>query len=289
MNKAARTFISREQGLVRLARCARVAALMGLLAAGTARATIDRLVVCGQEFLGRGKWVPAYRGSTTLIKVFGFGVDFATRVDTTIPDATATIIERKGGSGTYVVIRLSTPDGGKLLGAQVSLRYAVEVAGPDTFTVDVYPVPKVESLSFQSGSGVSVVNGIPNLTAGDPHILVVKGRYLDDLDVVSSSQGLRNLSVTLRQSGEMRVSLTPAAAGSYSIDQGLFRVNAAGCKPSLGNFTISFTAVDRPRTPTPTVTPTATPTRPPLSLPPRLTPVAPPRLVNPTPTPMRKK
>ena len=253
-----------------------------MLAAGTASATIDRIDVCGEWFIGNT--IPTNRGSNNFIKVYGFGVDLATRVETTIQGATATIKERKGGSGSYVVINLAIPKGDAVFGARVSLRYAIEVAGPDTFLVDAHPIPKVNSLSFQSGPGVSTVNGVPTLTTGDPHILVLRGQYLNNLDpseTLFENSGMRNVSVVLRQADEVRISLTPATAKSYSIEPALFSV---ACDASLENFSISFTGVDRPRTPTPTVTPTRTPTRPPLSLPPRLTPVVPPILIGPTPT-----
>ena len=253
-----------------------------MLASGTASATIDRIDVCGTWFIGNT--IPTNRGSNNFIKVYGFGVDLATRVETTIQGATATITERKGGSGSYVVINLAIPKGDAVFGAQVSLRYAIEVAGPDTFLVDAKPLPKIDTLFFQSDPGVSTVSGVPTLTTGDPHVLVLRGQNLNGLHLRESDfrdNGMQNVSVVLRQAGEMRISLTPATARSYSIGRTLFSV---ACGASLEDFSISFTGVDRPRTPTPTVTPTRTPTRPPLSLPPRLTPVVPPILIGPTPT-----
>ena len=265
------------------------------LAAGTASATVTTLESCGTTWGGAivGTAVVS-RAASNNIKVSGFGVDFATRVETTIPGATVTIKERHGGSDSYVVINVAIPKGDKLLGARVSLRYAVEISGPDTFLVDVYPVPKVDSLAFQSGPRVSTVNGVPTLTTGDPHILVLKGQYLDALrpmERVFTSAGLKNPSVVLLQAGEMHLSFTPAIAKSYSIGRTLFTVDPGYCNAQPDDFTIAFTGVDRPRTPTPTPTATATRTPTPLPFSPiRITPGIrssfPP---TPTPTPANRK
>lgn len=258
-----------------------------LIAAGASHvafATIDKLESCGTQWMG-GR-AGARRGATNLFKLTGFGVDFATSADTSIAGSSVAITERKNGQGSYIRIAISIPDGDPLIGAQVRIRYAI--GGPDTFLVDAYPFPKVNTLSFVPGPGVSSSGGVPTLTTGDTHVVSLKGRYLDGFTPSYSSflsHGMDDATQILLDQGEMRVSFQPIRAGSMTIGPDQFETATLLCAGSPDSFSISFNGVDRPRTPTPTATPTSTPTATPVTFHPIARPSIVPGFPFPTPTP----
>ena len=261
-------------------------ALAAALAAGRAAATIDRLESsCG---IVANDSIPIVRGFLNDITVSGFGVDLATSVTTTLSGVPATVLSRKNGFGSNIVVRLAPPSAGSRANGTVTLHYVG--GGIDSFGVSVNATPTVSSIAFVPGGGVATSGGITRVTSLDPHVVDLRGANLDSLVALVPqgffNAGLRDARVVLQLPGELRISFT-SLAGDRSIDASLFIVNLADfshCRQDPPAFTLAFTVFDPPRTPTPT--PTATPTRTPTPLP--FHPIAPPTGIHPpfpTPTP----
>ena len=260
------------------------ALLLGLaLSAGTTQAGIEKLESCGHNW--GGGVVALGRGTFNDVTVTGFGIDLATSVDTTAAGTTLSVLSRKNGFGSNIVLRLVPPAvGDRVVGAKVNLHFFG--GGVETFNVDVSAGPRVTSVAFVPGGGVSTSGGTTRVTSLDPHVVVLKGTNLDALVLDTSavqSQGLHDMHVVLQLPDELRVSFT-SAAGERDFGSGLFEVALAVCGQMPPPFSLAFTVFDPPRTPTPT--PTATPTRTPTPVP--FHPIAPPVGIHPlfpTPTP----
>jgi len=232
--------------------------------AGAASASIDRIRFCGSQWVGFDAGIPINRDSSNQIEVTGFGVDLATSVECNITGSSATIIQRQGGAGSFIVINLTLPAGPAVSGKRVTIRYLV---GEDTFLVQAAPKPRVTSLAFVPDPGITTVGGMPRLRAGEPHVLSLKGSYMDELTFCESCFGakeLRNPSEALQVAGELRVAFTPQRAGSITLTEDDFYA-VGGCGMVLPSFSIGFTVNDL--RPTATATPTRTPTAKPPSLP----------------------
>jgi hypothetical protein len=264
--------------------------LAGVLAAGKAAAGIDTLASCGYNWGGTTAGLG--RGRENDVTVTGFGVDLATSVDSSLSGATVSVVSRKNGFGSNIVIRLVFPAVGPPVDGTVTLHYFG--GGTDTFNVSVSAGPTVTSVAFAPENGVSTSGGTPRITSLDPHVVVLKGTNLDALSILGISWGdLREPRVVLQLPGELRVSFK-ADAGERSVGSALFQVIGATCGQQPPFFTLGFTVFDPPRTPTPTATPTATRTSTPISFRPiAVTPGAlqllPPRTPTPTPAPAKPK
>jgi hypothetical protein len=77
------------------------------LAAAPAHAGIEHLYSCGTEW--GGNTVGISRGINNDVTVEGFGVDLATSVDSTLPNTPVTVLSRKNGAGSNIVIRIAPP------------------------------------------------------------------------------------------------------------------------------------------------------------------------------------
>jgi hypothetical protein len=231
--------------------------LAAAFAVSPAHAGIEKLESCGLTW--GGGVVGLGRGRFNDVTVTGFGVDLATSVDTTAAGTTLSVHSRKNGFGSNIVIRLvPAAVGDRIVGAQVTLHYFG--GGTDVFNVDVSAGPSVTSIAFVPGGGVSTSGGTTRVTSLDPHVVVLKGKNLDALQVDEDDfqrGGLREAHAVLQVSGELRVSFK-SDAGERSINSTLFRIPAGACGQTPPDFTLGFTVFDPPRTPTPT--PTATPT-----------------------------
>lgn len=263
--------------------------LAAALAAGTAEAGIDKLESCG--FNWGGGVVALGRGVFNDVTVTGFGVDLATSVDSTLSNTPVTVLTRKNGFGSNIVIRLVPPTtGSRIVGAKVTLHYFG--GGADVFNVDVSAGPTVNSIAFVPGGGVSTSGGTTRVTSLDPHVVVLKGTNLDAIqpdDAEFARSGMTDAHIVLQLAGELRFSFK-SDAGERSIVSSLFGVTLGACGQTLPHFTLAFTVFDPPRTPTPTPTATATrtPTPPPFR-PIAMTPgVLQPFVPPPTPTPAPK-
>lgn len=237
--------------------------LAGALAAGTAEAGIEKLESCGYNW--GGGTVALGRGHDNDVTVTGFGVDLATSVDSSLSGTPVSVISRKNGIGSNIVIRLVPPAVGAPVDGKVTLHYFG--GGTDTFNVSVSAGPTVTSIAFAPESGVSTSGGTTRVTSLDPHVVVLKGTNLDAVslnDTEFQRGALREARVVLQLAGELRVSFK-SDAGERSVGSTLFQVNAAVCGQTPPSFTIAFTVFDPPRTPTPT--PTATATRTPTPVP----------------------
>ena len=80
-----------------------LACLLLALAAGRGSASIDKVESCGTR-VGANSLVLA-RGVANDVTVTGFGVDLATSVDTTLPGVTVSVLSRKNGFGSNIVLR----------------------------------------------------------------------------------------------------------------------------------------------------------------------------------------
>lgn len=262
--------------------------LAAALAAGTAEAGIEKLESCGLTW--GGDTVGLARGRANDVTVTGFGVDLATSVDTTAPNTPVTVVSRKNGFGSNIVIRLVPPDVGDSVSATVNLRYFG--GGVDTFSASVSAGPSVTSIAFAPGGGVSTSGGTTRVTSLDSHVVVLKGTNLDALQLNAAEfqrSGMREARVVLQLPGELRVSFT-SDAGARGIGSPLFRSGFCDQRPP--DFSFAFTVFDPPRTPTPTPTATRTPTRPALHAPVIFTPVKGPSFLptrTPTPAPAKPK
>ncbi len=257
------------------------------LASGQVKASIDRLDSCETQWGGNS--LVLARGVANDVTVTGFGVDLATSIDTTLPGVSVSVLSRKNGFGSNIVLRFVAPAKGDEVEGVVTLHY---VAGQDVFPATLRTgVPTISSIAFVPGPGVSTAGGTTRVTSLDTHVVSIKGAKLDTLtphNLSFGNAGFRNLTIVSRVSGELRFSFT-SEAGNRTIDSHLFGSDgyAASCSPPLPQFVLSFTVFDPPRTPTPT--PTSTPTRTPTPVPFHL--VAPPagiRPLFPTPTPTPK-
>lgn len=258
------------------------------LATGPAQAGIEHLRSCGTEW--GGNTVGISRGINNDVTVEGFGVDLATSVDSTLPNTPVTVLSRKNGPGSNIVIRIAPPAvGDPIYPASVNLRFFG--GGVETFTVSLGAGPTVTSIAFLPGPGVTTSGPTPRVTSLDPHVVVLKGTNVDALSMnrtAFQSAGLRDARDVLTLPGELRVQFT-SAAGERTFGSNLYSFSGP-CSPSPPTFSLAFTVFDPPRTATPTVTPTRTPTRPPLGAPVVFTPVKPPSFMpTPTPTPLPKK
>lgn len=264
------------------------ALLLGLaVLALPAFAGIEHLYTCNTEWAG--KTVPLSRGINNDVTVEGFGVDLATSVDSTLPNTPVTVLSRKNGAGSNIVLRIAPPAvGDRIFPASVNLRFFG--GGVETFTVSLSAGPTVTSVAFAPGTGVSTTGATPRVTSLDTHVIVLKGTNVDALTVYPPAflnAGLRDARNVLTLPGEVRVSFT-STAGERTFSSSLY--SGGSCAPRPPTFSLAFTVFDPPRTPTPTVTPTRTPTRPPLGAPVIFTPVkGTPFLATPTPAPARPR
>lgn len=266
----------------------RVAMLLtAALASGAAEAGIEKLESCGLNW-GSGV-VGLARGVYNDVTVTGFGVDLATSVDSTLSNTSITVTSRKNGFGSNIVVRIVPPAvGDRIVGAKVNLHYFG--GGVDTFNVNVSAGPKVTSIAFAPGSGVTTSGGTTRVTSLDPHVVILKGSNLDGVrlnDSETERGAILQAQIVLQLAGELRISFT-SAAGERAISAALFEVASGLCGHMLPEFSLGFTVYDPPRTPTPTTTPTATrtPTAPPFN-PLRIAPGVP-TSFPPTPTPTPK-
>ena len=251
--------------------------LAACLAAGPALASIDEVKSCT---IWGGNHLFLSRGLSTDVTVTGFGVDLATSVTTTLPGTPLTVVSRKNGFGSNIVLRFSPAAAGNAVDGTVTLNYFG--GGSDVFEASLAASPSVTSVAFAPERGVSTSGGVTRITSLDPHVLVLKGTnlngvYLNDAGFASSQ--LHDARIVLQLPGELRISFT-SAAGERSVNDGLLVVPVP-CPSLPPPFSIAFTVFDPPRTPTPT--PTATPTRTPTPLP--FHPIAPPGGIRPFPTP----
>jgi hypothetical protein len=175
-----------------LALCAAAVAL-----ADAASASIDSIDFCGMGWVGFDAGIPINRDSSNQIKVAGFGVDLATSVDCNITGSSATIIQRQGGTGSFIVINLTLPAGPAVSGKRVTIRYLV---GEDTFLVQATPRPKVTSLAFVPDPGITTVSGMPRLGPAT-RTLSLKGTTVDLQRVAPRASELRDLSEGFRSPG----------------------------------------------------------------------------------------
>lgn len=265
---------------------------LGALAAGRAEATVDKVESCGTEWGGASPFLVLARGVANDVTITGFGVDLATSVDTTLPGVTVSVLSRKNGLGSNIVLRFVAPAKGDEVEGVVTLHY---LAGQDVVPATLRTgVPTISSIAFVPGPGVSTTGGTTRVTSLDTHVVSIKGSKLDTITPSDLSFGrakLRNLAIVSRVSGELRFSFT-SEAGDRTIDSSLFSSDgyAAHCAPPIPQFVLTFTVFDPPRTPTPTPTPTPTRTATPTATPPKFAPihVTPglrPSLPTPTPTP----
>lgn len=259
--------------------------LLAALVAAPAFAGIEHLRSCGTEW--GGGVVPLSRGINNDVTIEGFGVDLATSVDSTLPNTPVTVLSRKNGAGSNIVIRIAPPAvGDHIFPASVSLRYFG--GGVDTFNVSLHAGPTVTSIAFAPGPGVSTSGATPRVTSLDTHVIVLKGTNVDALSMNTAAfegAGFRDATRVLALPGEVRVSFT-SKAGERTFGSSLY--GGGTCSQRPPTFSLTFTVFDPPRTPTPTVTPTRTPTRRPLGAPASFTPVKGPSFL-PTPTPAPKK
>lgn len=256
----------------------------GVLASAPARAGIEHLRSCGTEW--GGNTVGLSRGINNDVTVEGFAVDLATSVDSTLPNTPVTVLSRKNGAGSNIVIRIAPPAvGDHISPASVNLRYFG--GGVDTFNVSLAAGPTVTSVAFAPEPGVSTSGGLTRVTSLDPHVVIIKGTNVDSLPIISSKfdgARLRDAHYVLKLPGEVHLSFK-SDAGERTIGSSLYDFGGP-CSQRPPSFSLAFTVFDPPRTPTPTVTPTRTPTRRPLGAPVIFTPLkGPSLLLTPTPTP----
>ena len=232
-----------------------VLALATAIASPTVEATIDKLESsCGIAASGS---IPLVRGFLNDITISGVGVDLATSVTTTLPGVPITVVSRKNGFGSNIVVRLAPPSAGGRAGGTVTLNYFG--GGTDSFGVSVNATPTVSSIEIVPGSGVSTSGGITRVTSLDTHVLALKGTNLDSLNPadLECCSGLQNTHTVLRIPSELRISFA-SSAGPGRILSPFFVVDQANlpnCRQDPPTFTFLITVFDPPRTPTPTPTP----------------------------------
>ena len=273
---------------MRMRRNGAVFVLAAALAAGRAEASVDKVESCGTQWGGNS--LVLARGVTNDVTVTGFGVDLATSVDTNLPGVTVSVLSRKNGFGSNIVLRFVAPAKGDEVGGVVTLHYVV---GQDVLPATLRTgVPTISSIAFVPGPGVSTTGGTTRITSLDTHVVSIKGSKLDTLTpyhLSFDSAKLRNLTIVSRVSGELRFSFT-SEAGDRAIDSTLFTSDgyAASCTPPIPQFLLSFTVFDPPRTPTPTATATPTKTSTPFPFHPiSFTPGLPGAFPTPPPTPTK--
>ena len=265
-----------------------VLALATTVAAGPAGASIDQVETCT---IWASKSPRLTRAASTNVTVTGFGVDLATSVTTTLPGTPVTVVSRKNGFGSNIVLRFSPPAVGNAAEGTVTLHYFG--GGTDVFNARLQAGPTVTSISFAPEGGVSTSGGATRVTSLDPHVLVLKGTNLHEVRLDQSAfanSSFRDARIVLQLPDELRVSFT-SAAGERNIGRGHF-IAPGFCFSQMPEFSLGFTVFDPPRTPTPTVTPTATPTRPPPNAPITFTPpkgLSFPPTPTPTPAPARTR
>jgi hypothetical protein len=268
----------------------RALTLVAFLAAGVANATVDKIESCGTTWGGND--LPIARGVANDVTITGGSVDLSTSVDTTLPGVTITVLSRKNGFGSNIVLRFVAPPKGDQVDGVVTLHYLV---GQESFPATLYPgIPTISSISFVPGPGIVTSGGTTRVTSLDTHVVSIRGSRLDTLnprDTLFADAHLQHLTVVSQVSSELRLSFT-SDAGDRKIDASLFTPDAwvMNCKAPLPDFVLSFTVFDPPRTPTPTPTPTATRTPTPrlFAAPLHITPGIPPGGFHPAPTPTPK-
>lgn len=264
---------------MRTRRIGAVLALAGVLTAGTAGATISAVKSCTT-------WADnnlvLSRGDGTDVTVTGFGVDLATSVTTTLPGTPLTVVSRKGGTGSNIVLRFSPPMVGGAADGTVTLHYFG--GATDVFHVYLLPGPGVTSIAFAPGPGVTTSGGLPRVTSLDAHVVVLKGSNLNSVMLRQLSfdlAGLLDPKIVLQLPGELHISFT-SHAGDRLFVQDIFQFDMyTPCGTSIAPFRFAFTVYDPPRTPTPTATPSPSPTPAPLPF----RPITPPGGIRPFPTP----
>jgi hypothetical protein len=233
--------------------------LAAALASAPADAGVEKLESCGQ------KWFPTQmdvgRGVLNDVTVTGFGVDLATSVDTSLPGTQVSILSRKNGPGSNIVIRLSAPAAGDPVEGDVKLHYFG--GGLDSFGARLSAGPTVTSIAFAPGAGVSTSGGTIRVTSLEPHVVILRGTNLNHLRTSSyltddrflRLTGLREARIVLQVPNELHLSFKPES-GERAVSTPLFVLNeTAICGEKLPEFSLTFTAFDPPRTPTPTPTP----------------------------------
>ncbi|HQQ77868.1 MAG TPA: hypothetical protein PLB01_10970 [Thermoanaerobaculia bacterium] len=270
-----------------MTRRSRPALLLGIaLTAGSAGASIDQVETCT---VWADKAPLLTRAAHNDVTVTGFGVDLATSVTTTLPGTPVTVVSRKNGLGSNIVLRFAPPAVGNAAEGTVTLHYFG--GGTDVFNASLQAGPSVTSISFASEGGVSKSGGATRVTSLDPHVVVLKGTNLQEVRIDDRAffrSSLSNAKIVLQLPDELRVSFT-STAGDRDVGSRHF-IAPGFCFNLMPEFSIAFTVFDPPRTPTPT--PTATQTRTPAPSPtptkPPFGPIAPPTGVRPalpTPTP----
>ncbi|HEX9798670.1 MAG TPA: hypothetical protein VGC00_00730 [Thermoanaerobaculia bacterium] len=134
----------------------RTAAVVSLALPSAVQAVIERVDYCGGQFTRTGG-VPLQQGFTQTVTVRGNFVDTATRVEAPT-GIVASIASRTGGGGLKSSLTLKiTPLISMAPGNHtISLRYLVELSGPDRFAVSILPTPIVSSLSISPASGLLI-------------------------------------------------------------------------------------------------------------------------------------
>ncbi len=113
-----------------------------------ALATIDRLeAVAGPvKCNSASKLCEVPQGGTATVRVHGFGVDACDRLEVTGSGVSASIAQRKAGLGSWLEVKIQVNSNASLGNRDIRIRYLVEVAGYDTFTVKVVSAGQVENV-----------------------------------------------------------------------------------------------------------------------------------------------
>ncbi len=144
----------------------------GLVAPKGAHATIDTVQICNQNF-NRNTPVPIQKGRGNIATVKGNLVDMHSSID-----APAGIdVDVTDRRSAQVTLRITPADSVTPGNYTISLRYPVEVAGPDTFRIRVHDMPKITDMTVgtnpdDSGSSAG------NVMTGQPYIFFLYGEGL---------------------------------------------------------------------------------------------------------------
>lgn len=181
--------------------------LVVLLLAGTeTEATIQRLDLCGLQFQ-RTQSVPVIREAVSFVTVRGDLVNTHTSIEN---DSRISISQTDSGGGgglnTFVTLKI-TPSSSISPGVQtIKLHYAIELNGPDTFTINIL-APKIDTITM-APSQTTVPQGT-DLT------FAANGSNLTGVHLNPTFSGITNIHVTSATTN--RLEFTAVASRTFGM------------------------------------------------------------------------
>lgn len=160
-------------------------AFVNLIIAGSASATITTIKGTLACFVGCNRDVvqKISPGESHSFEVVGQFVDTSTSVEITGSGVSVSYGTRKSGSGSSIIVKFNVSSGADAGERTVRMRYAVELNGPDTFTVRV----------VRRGS-ITTITPSANVPLNQIVRLVLTGSRLDHAELQSSSN-YRNVRI----------------------------------------------------------------------------------------------